>query len=282
MPAASLMVDALRQHASDRSMQVHIVGHSAGAIFSAHLLDRLIEEGFTVSSVSWLAPAIRVDDFERLVLPRLQNGALQRFTSFGLQDVVELNDHVGSDTQRYYQKSLLYLISRALESRGQGEVEVPLLGLQRHSGGPLGDTSVREEIESVGGELIWAPSEGDGTGRSGATSHAVFDEDSQTMTSVMLRILGGTEPHARETFRAYAPLGAPANQMHRYVQPVNTESVGDEPLRTMGGPQSAEDSRPTPGSDGRAWPARGPQEASSSVVDALRRRGWLPVDDATM
>jgi hypothetical protein len=277
MPAASLMVDALRQYAVGRQLEVHVVAHSAGTIFSANLLGRLIDEGIAVASVSWLAPAIRVDEFERLVLHRLRDGTLRRFTVFGLQDVAELNDYVGSAPQRYYQKSLLYLISRALESRGQGEVEVPLLGLQRHSDGPLGNTSVREAIESVGGELIWSPSDGGATGGSGATSHAGFDEDSQTMTSVMLRILGRTEPSASETFRAYAPQDASPDRLHGDIRPVSTESVGEEPLLTIGGPQSTPGTGPEP-ADG-AGPGPVARGKGGSVVEALLSRGWLPVDD---
>lgn len=274
LPAASLMVDALRQYAADRQFEVHLVAHSAGSIFSANLLGRLIDEGIAVASVSWLAPAIRVDEFERLVLHRLRDGTLGRFTSFGLRDVEELNDYVGSVSQRYYQKSLLYLISRALESRGRGEVEVPLLGLQRHSDG---NTSVREVIESAGGELIWGPSDGGGNGGSGATSHADFDEDPQTMTSVMLRILGRTEPSAGEVFRAYAPQHAFPDRLHGDIRPVDTESVGEEPLRTMGVAQPVHDARPV-ALDGAS---RGQElrDTGGSALQALLSRGWLPVGD---
>ena len=52
-----------------------MVGHSAGAIFHAALLQRLVEVGVPVASMALLAPALRVDEFERLVLPQLGGAA---------------------------------------------------------------------------------------------------------------------------------------------------------------------------------------------------------------
>jgi hypothetical protein len=74
MPGASLTVlrlaEYVRQH-PDEQVQVHLVGHSAGAIFHAALLQRLVEAGLPVASMALLASALRVDEFERLVLPQL-------------------------------------------------------------------------------------------------------------------------------------------------------------------------------------------------------------------
>jgi hypothetical protein len=85
MPGASLtalrLAEYVRQH-QDEEVLVHLVGHGAGAIFHAALLQRLVEAGVPVASMALLAPALRVDDFERDILPHLgRNPGVRRLAA---------------------------------------------------------------------------------------------------------------------------------------------------------------------------------------------------------
>ena len=46
-------------------VRLHLVGHSAGAILHSHLGTAAIAAGFDLRSVSLIAPAVRVDEFDR-------------------------------------------------------------------------------------------------------------------------------------------------------------------------------------------------------------------------
>lgn len=246
MPGASLLVHRLRQYADsvDGQLDVHLVGHSAGAIFTAHLLARLVEAGLQIASISWLAPASRVDAFEELVLPRLRDGAVARFASFGLSDSMELDDVIGTGRLTVYQKSILFLVSRALEkSRAGHGAEVPLLGMQRHVTG-----AVAAAFAVPGAELVWSPCESPSRNRCSARTHGGMDTDVSTMTSVLLRILGGAEPTPENIFRPYAsPRPGPAGAVGRSgavgdAQTVGVEPAGEAPVTRTGESQATDPS----------------------------------------
>lgn len=244
MPGASLFARKMGNYAESigGKLEVHLVGHSAGAIFMAHMLRRLLDEKIAVTSVSWLAPAIRVDEFKSSVLTVLEGENAPRFTCFGLSDSLELDDVVGTDHFKIYQKSLLYLVSRGLESGG----ETPLLGLQRHASDPGLDAA----LKLTNSQLIWSPREWPPNSRSSATSHGGMDEDTPTMTSVLLRILGLEEPAPGTIFRPYTSLaphsphlqGAAATEGSAVpsVEPVNVEDAGEVPVTQMGKSQGTE------------------------------------------
>lgn len=244
MPGASLVVDRLRIYAESvgGQLEVHLVGHSAGSIFTAHLLPRLAEAGIPVASVSWLAPAITIADFKKWAIPQLQAKNVKRFAVFGLSDALELDDVVGKGRINIYQKSLLYLVSHALEGGPNAKIgETPLLGMQRHAV----QAGLARALKDLNGELIWAPSEASDTSRCSATTHGGMDGDTPTMTSVMLRILGRASSSAQNTFRPHAsrglqPAGAPAPQRPDDAQLVNVEPRGEVPVTQMGSSGSAE------------------------------------------
>src|SRR5215203_1329942 len=160
MPGASLTVlrlaEYVRQH-QDEQVLVHLVGHSAGAIFHAALLQRLVEAGVPVASMALLAPALRVDDFETQVLGHLgSNGPVRRFAVFNLSDRRELDDACGAGDVDVYHKSLLYLVSRALEARPSSQNEMPLLGMERFFDRPPDGGSLRRRIEARGGACVFS------------------------------------------------------------------------------------------------------------------------------
>lgn len=147
--------------------RLHLVGHSAGSIALAYLIDRIAAQEWDFETVTFLAPAIRVDAFEERVLPWLEAGRIRRFVEYHLTDAAEERD----PSLRWllgYSRSLLFLVSRAFE----GHAVTPILGMQRWFPRAL------ERMKSV--RVVTAPSEA-----SHVTTHAGFDEDDATMASVI-------------------------------------------------------------------------------------------------
>ncbi|MCU1531640.1 MAG: hypothetical protein JWO49_1211 [Arthrobacter sp.] len=245
LPGCSLFADRLRVYAeaADGELEVHLVGHSAGSIFTAHLLNCLVARDIPVASISWLAPAIRLDDFEALVVPHLGSGRVGRFVSFGLSESLELDDVVSAGRVHLYQKSILYLVSRALErTHASGESETPLLGMQRH----VERSGLTQSLRDVEADFIWAPSETAPASRCSATSHSGISADTATLTSVMLRILRLPEPTPDITFRPYMSLNVPATASGAAsgVRTVNVRPAGDSPVSETGQPQPSGDEQP--------------------------------------
>ncbi len=198
LPGASLTVARLKEHLrqkGNRDTEVHLVGHSAGSIFLAHLVQRLVEARIPVASLTYLAAAQRTDEWLQLVLPHLRSGAVGSFTAFGMDPIRELDDVVGGAGVSIYHKSLLYLVSRALEVAPRGasrtlQAEIPLVGMAHFAETEVGGTTLAKAVEDVGGELLWSPNAAPSRSRSDSASHGGFDDDTATMTSVLLRILG--------------------------------------------------------------------------------------------
>ena len=95
--------------------ELHIVAHSAGAIYLAHALQRLLASGIPVKSVQLMAPAMTIDLFREHMFAPISSGACPAPRTYILSDEAERDDTVGP-----YGKSLLYLVSNAFEkSRGQ-------------------------------------------------------------------------------------------------------------------------------------------------------------------
>src|SRR5215204_1068482 len=214
MPGASLFVTRLAAYIAEQgasTVRLHLVGHSAGAIFHAALLQRLVEAGIAVASVALLAPAIRVDEFVHDILPYLgSGGTVTRFATFAMNDSLERDDVCGAGDVDVYHKSLLYLVSRALErsTTGQGG-EVPLLGMEKFFDQPLtggAGLTLREAITQAGGTAIFSRAAAPPDARSGATSHGGFDDDPLTMTSVVMRLLGVAVPERQHDYQAHTPL----------------------------------------------------------------------------
>jgi hypothetical protein len=161
--------DALRSSsvAREHPVRLHLVGHSAGAIALAYLVDRLAAQEWEFESVSFMAPAITVGVFMERVGPWLESRHVKRYRQYHLADAAELTD---STTRPIlgYGRSLLYLVSRSFEGHG----EAPILGMQRHFPAAL---ARRRSVK-----VVAAPSAG-----SAVTTHGGFDDDAATMRSVI-------------------------------------------------------------------------------------------------
>ena len=181
--------------------ELHVVGHSAGCIYAAHAVSALCSLGVSFKSLQLMAPAIRIDEFKAAFLGPIGDGVCPRPTLYILSDVGERDDEVGP-----YGKSLLYLVSNAFEGR-RG---TPLLGMQTYlARDPDLDELFGEPTDirpdPAVGEPIWRwsaqspqllPSvvvagldQGPGS-LSRSSTHGGFDNDPETLNSVLFRILG--------------------------------------------------------------------------------------------
>jgi len=105
------------------ALRLHLVGHSAGSILHGHLLDQLVRRKLQVESLSLYAPACTVGFALEHYLPAMDKGFLAKDRLF--LDILS-DERERADTVGPYGKSLLYLVSRALE-----EVhKMPLLGME--------------------------------------------------------------------------------------------------------------------------------------------------------
>jgi len=118
-----------------------------------------------------------------------------------MSDVGERDDNVGVGAVTPYGKSLLYLVSNAFE----GKRGTPILGMSRYLTAQTDtdpsdvDPQLRALFSrSVDGHpsLVIAGADGDEFSKSRSDSHGGFDNDPDTMNSVLRRILGG-EPTRR-------------------------------------------------------------------------------------
>ena len=181
-----------------RQWELHVVAHSAGSIFVAHALRHLITLGLSFKSVSFLAPAITVVDFKRLMMPAIHDRACPVPTLFLLSDQGELDDDVGP-----YGKSLLFLVSNAFE----GMRGTPLLGMQRYltkvERGPEPDAELASLFRVSDDESRAVVVAGRDTTKPGSASqsdsHGGFDNDVLTMNSLLFRMLAKEPSRPFET-----------------------------------------------------------------------------------
>lgn len=200
---------------TDASVEVHVVGHSAGSIFLAPVVWSLtadretkVEEGslrgceglgLRVKTCTLWAPACTIDLFDAAYVPAIKGDRLGQFTLFTLTDEAEQDDHCA----HIYHKSLLYLVSNAFEEhpripvfRPEGE---PILGMAKFIRG-----KVRKLFDRGKVDWIQAPNEAKAVrDRSSSRSHGSFDDDLATVNATLARMLGHN-PKAQPTFPSSA------------------------------------------------------------------------------
>lgn len=207
-----LLVTALKQLAATwgKPLEIHLVGHSAGAIFLGHLLSSLARRDALglVRSVELYAPACSVQFANRHYAGHA--GVLERLHVKLLSERLEREDSVAG----IYRKSLLWLVSNALES----DRRTPLLGLAAawnadyHAWEGSSSTAEvlrqwRRAVDASGlaqrlslldtDEVPSAP------GQRIRANHGSFDNDVAVVTQSLERICG-------------APLAAPPSDLRGY------------------------------------------------------------------
>jgi hypothetical protein len=106
------------------ALQIHLVGHSAGSIILGHMLDDFPRNNLNVASCSLYAPACSIDFAIRYYQKAIEKSKILKRNNFHIHLLSDENER--ADTVGPYRKSLLYLVSRALEDHHK----TPLLGMQ--------------------------------------------------------------------------------------------------------------------------------------------------------
>ena len=207
-----LLVSALKQLGASwgKQLEIHLVGHSAGAIFLGHLLSSLArrEALGLVRSVELYAPACSLQFANRHYAAHAE--LLEGLHIQLLSERLEREDSVAG----IYRKSLLWLVSNALEA----DRRTPLLGLaaawNADYNGWEGSSSTaevlrqwRRAVDASGlaqrlsvldaNEVPSAP------GQRIRANHGSFDNDLAVVTATLTRICG-------------APLGAPPGDLRGF------------------------------------------------------------------
>lgn len=216
-----------------KPLDLHLVGHSAGAIFHSHFIPELMHRKLPVASLSVLAPAVRNDVFTANVVPHLGKApGIGRLTMCTMSEDAERDDDLVEFLgATVYGKSLLYLVSRAFEPKRK----TPLLGLDE----TLRTDATLWPIFQAGGPARLELSEALGATpnpNTRALHHGDFDNDAATMRTVAGIVTGQVPPHdfpfsarraATEARRRSLRSGAPMVAPHPWGDRVGGSSAGE-------------------------------------------------------
>ncbi len=202
--------------AADPTVEIHVVSHSAGSIIHGPLVQLLtsagtISEGplkgsqglgVRIATATLWAPACTVDLFKQTYLPAVKSGAIGRLTLFTLTDEAEQDDNCA----QVYHKSLLYLVSNALEERprvpGRRDGE-PVLGMAKFI---EEDSELRALFTDGVADWVRAPNLEPAGGRDASASHrhGDFDDDDATVRATLARLLATAATKATFSFQRSA------------------------------------------------------------------------------
>ncbi len=217
---ARLTVEALRTLLAREEVEIHLAGHSAGAVFHGPLVQLLTASGqitsgplrgvrglgLRIASLTLWAPACTMDLFDAYYLPALRGAGkkIDRFALYTLSDRAERDDHC----KNIYNKSLLYLAAHAFEERPRIPLirpeGTPLLGMEKFvkRNADLGQLLAMKHVEWIKAPR---PSEGPVESRSGAAHHGDFDDDEDTVRGLIARVRGMVTASIREGEIAFEP-----------------------------------------------------------------------------
>lgn len=217
-----LLLDALQMLSSKwgDDFELHFIGHSAGSIAIGEALGSIAKRSkdsgdlrSRIASVNLMAPACTVGFANAHYA--IDDIVMNKLWLDVLSDAIELGDHVTP----VYRKSLLYLVSNALES----DLRLPILGLARvtnaNDGGWDGSSDTGEALanwrRAVAVSKLAArttvvtdpqvPTAIDSSGRpvTIAAAHGSFDNDIDVMTRILVRITGGPLAMPIDDLRGY-------------------------------------------------------------------------------
>lgn len=177
---------AARELALDRRLEVHLLGHSVGALILEALLGALNARGVTVAGATLWAPAVSMSGYEARWAPALTSAraggvGLGRLHVAALSPALEDTDEVAG----LYRRSFLHLLSRGCEPRPRGARAdaVPFLGLAAS----LSEHPTLADEPS----FSWQESPGDGAfGPVRARRHVDFLDDDAAFRAAVAQILG--------------------------------------------------------------------------------------------
>lgn len=199
---------------NDDRYEIHLIGHSAGSIFLAPVIELLTSKnpeglGRTINTCTLWAPACTVDVFLKSYKPSIENGTIKEFNLYTLSDNAEQEDNCGS----IYNKSLLYLVSNSFEKVPKIPVTLPygtpIFGMQKFIDPSywndeeklkINNSTMRsnfetnkqnaEEIKSLFSryKIEWIRSPDDSQ-KSNSQTHGGFDDDKRCVESTFAAII---------------------------------------------------------------------------------------------
>jgi hypothetical protein len=203
---ARLVAELVAGLVLEKGVELHIVGHSAGSIFHAPLLQYLTSDGdirsgplataklkglgVPVTTCTLWAPACTVQLFKQTYLPSIQAGKVGQFGLFTLTDKAEQDDNCA----HLYNKSLLYLVAHAFEQnvripriRPDGEA---ILGMSLFVNADA-ELQALFKSKKAGTDWVTAPNNEPLGSRNATTArhHGDFDNDTATVQATLARIL---------------------------------------------------------------------------------------------
>ena len=146
--------------------RLHLIGHSAGSIVHCHLVDALVDLGWSFASANMMAPAATVDLFAEKMLPHVIAKTVRQYNQWHLADTLELKDPTCRPILGYG-RSLLYLVSESFE----GGSRTPVIGMETYYDAVGGPANMR----------AWAAV----SSATKSTTHGGFDNDPPTLASVI-------------------------------------------------------------------------------------------------
>jgi hypothetical protein len=183
--AGSYLLEGLAAVQAERpELKIDLIGHSAGSIAIAHLLETAAQRhpDFRVRNLILLAPAASLEVFEQGIVGH--QDLFEAFRMFTMEDALECKDHL---VPGVYPRSLLYLISGILD----GEADSPVVGLRRHTAGqaPYDGapyTQISQFLAAPENRLVLSRTRDDaGPGlQTWSAKHGDFDDDEQTLASL--------------------------------------------------------------------------------------------------
>ncbi|KAF0218382.1 MAG: peptidase C1A [Geobacteraceae bacterium] len=197
---ARLAVDRLKDMVN-KATEIHVIGHSAGSIFHAPLVQLLATQGaitsgplkgetglgIPIKTCTLWAPAITLDLFKQTYLPLIGKG-IEKFALFTMDDKTEQDDNCA----RIYNKSLLYLVSNAFEDEPRIPLfrdGFPILGMEKFV---EDDADMKALFKKNHAEWIRSPNSFADTPANYSTArhHGDFDNDKATVVATLQRITG--------------------------------------------------------------------------------------------
>ncbi|MBX7156449.1 MAG: C1 family peptidase [Bacteriodetes bacterium] len=164
----------------DKSIEVHIVGHSAGSIFLGGVVEALHSFNIPIESCSLWAPACTVNFFNTHYVPYLGNH-IKRCSLFTLSDKQERDDTASP----LYRKSLLYLVSNSFEENATpfDDTCEEILGMEKYANSYAKYFAQPNKFMRVVGGKETITSKYNLT--SDAQHHGDFDNDDATLNSTL-------------------------------------------------------------------------------------------------
>lgn len=179
--ATKILFDAARKRKKN-PLKVHFIGFSAGTILLAELIKRVQQDKYPleeiITTLNLWGPATTWELFDKTYNRLAKKMPQDKFSIYNLSDHDERNDGI----KGLYQKSILYLVSRALERKP----DTHIVGMDKFWSGAGNSKSskIRYVISNKTAAL-----DPDKQFASTSRSHS-FDDDGRTFNDVLYAILG--------------------------------------------------------------------------------------------